>query len=301
MTCNRLPMPLAALFPLLRRNGSWLPFALFLLLLFSVIAGSAQNLPPPLPGDQTVPLQEEPNPYHYRVSRTATPPAIDGRIDDPAWLQAPWTCDFTDIEGDQKPAPLWRTRAKLLWDDHYLYIAAELEEPHLWANYTDDESVIFHENDFEVFIDPGNDGTLYYELEINALGTKWDLLLTRPYREGGFPINAWEITGLKKGIYLDGTLNDPSDLDRSWSLELALPWKVLRECAPHHRKPAPGDTWRINFSRVQWNRAIVDGNYVKKTDPLTGKLLPEHNWVWSPQGVINMHLPEKWGMMKFAP
>lgn len=135
----------------------------------------------------------------YRVNRTAAPLSIDGKPEDAAWSAAPWTEAFTDIEGDAKPAPLFGTRVKMVWDDQYLYICAELEEPHLWATFAKDESVIYHENDFEVFIDPGNDGLLYYELEINALGTKWDLLLTKPYREGGIPINAWEINGLKRG------------------------------------------------------------------------------------------------------
>jgi hypothetical protein len=27
---------------------------------------------------------------------------------------------------------------------------------------------------------------------------------------------------------------------------------------------------------------------------------PEHNWVWSPQGVINMHRPERWGILQFS-
>ena len=31
-----------------------------------------------------------------------------------------------------------------------------------------------------------------------------------------------------------------------------------------------------------------------------GKDLPEHNWVWSPQGVINMHYPERWGYLQFT-
>ncbi|OQB80391.1 MAG: hypothetical protein BWX87_01447 [Bacteroidetes bacterium ADurb.Bin123] len=236
----------------------------------------------------------------YRVNRTAAPLSIDGKPEDAAWSAAPWTEAFTDIEGDAKPAPLFGTRVKMVWDDQYLYICAELEEPHLWATFAKDESVIYHENDFEVFIDPGNDGLLYYELEINALGTKWDLLLTKPYREGGIPINAWEINGLKRGVYLDGTLNDPSDRDKFWSVELALPWKVLRECAPHCRMPQPGDRWRINFSRVQWEREVTDGKYFRKKDPVTGRLLSEYNWVWSPQGEVNMHIPEKWGIMEFA-
>jgi hypothetical protein len=46
-------------------------------------------------------------------------------------------------------------------------------------------SIIFHDNDFEVFIDPDGDNWQYYELEVNARGQVWDLLLIRPYRWGG--------------------------------------------------------------------------------------------------------------------
>ena len=42
----------------------------------------------------------------------------------------------------------------MLWDDQYLYIAAELQEPDEKATLTKHDSVIFHDNDFEVFIKP---------------------------------------------------------------------------------------------------------------------------------------------------
>ncbi|MOA60915.1 hypothetical protein D3C78_1859260 [compost metagenome] len=56
----------------------------------------------------------------------------------------------------------------------------------------------------------------------------------------------------------------------------------------------------MNFSRVQWDFEVKDGKYVKKSDPQTGKTLPEYNWVWSNMGVINMHIPEKWGEVTFV-
>ena len=56
----------------------------------------------------------------------------------------------------------------MLWDDQFFYVGAELEEPHVWATLTERDSVIFHDNDFEVFIDPDGDTHLYYELEMNA-------------------------------------------------------------------------------------------------------------------------------------
>jgi hypothetical protein len=27
---------------------------------------------------------------------------------------------------------------------------------------------------------------------------------------------------------------------------------------------------------------------------------PEDNWIWSPQGVIDMHRPERWGFVQFS-
>jgi hypothetical protein len=72
---------------------------------------------------------------------------IDGKLDEPAWQHAPWTSDFVDIEGAAKPAPRFRTRAKMLWDDEFLYVAAELEEPHIVATITQKNEVIFHDND----------------------------------------------------------------------------------------------------------------------------------------------------------
>src|SRR5690606_3294095 len=61
-----------------------------------------------------------------------------------------------------------------------------------------------------------------------------------------------------------------------------------------------GKFWRINFSRVNWDFEIENGKYTRKKDA-NGKLLPEYNWVWSPQGVINMHEPEHWGYVYFSP
>jgi hypothetical protein len=233
-------------------------------------------------------------PKGYVCCRTDSPLTIDGRLNKPAWLAAPWTDDFVDIAGDLRPKPRFRTRAKMLWDDTYLYIGAEMEEPHVWGTLTEHDSVIFQDNDFEVFIDPDSDNHEYYEIEINALNTVWDLRLPRPYRDLGSALNEWEIPGLKTAVWIEGTLNDPRDTDRGWSVEMAFPWTVLAEFANCPAPPHDGDQWRINFSRVEWEIEIVEGAYRK----IAGK--PEDNWVWSPQGVVDMHRPEMWGYVQFS-
>ena len=235
----------------------------------------------------------------YACSFAADPPVIDGRLDDACWRQAEWTDEFVDIQGRDRPLPRFSTRARMLWDDQYFYVAAWLEEPHVFATLEQRDSVIFNDNDFEVFLDPDGDSRLYTELEINALGTEWDLLLVQPYRDGGPALNGFDLSGLKSAVQVQGTLNDPSDIDRGWSVEIAFPWSALKETSRSSLPPAPGDTWRVNFSRVEWHTRVLEGSYVKATDPLTDQTLPEDNWVWSPQGVINMHHPEAWGWVRF--
>ncbi len=234
------------------------------------------------------------HPNGYVCYRASHPLSMNGKLDDPAWKNAPWTEYFVDIEGDKKPLPRYKTRAKMLWDDTYLYIGAELEEPHVWGTLTQHDSVIFQDNDFEIFIDPDGDNHEYYEIEINALNTEWDLRLVKPYRNGGPALNEWEIPGYKSAVHINGTINNPADIDKGWTVELALPWKVLKEYANRPSPPHDGDQWRINFSRVEWLVDIIDGNYVKVPNK------PEDNWVWSPQGYIDMHRPETYGYIQFS-
>lgn len=241
------------------------------------------------------------NPLGYICYRTEKPLAIDGAIDENIWAKAEWTDYFVDIEGSLKPPPRYKTRVKMLWDDKYLYIAGEMDEPHLWATIKKRDAVIFYDNDFEVFIDPDGDTHKYYELEINALATPWDLFLVKPYRdEGSGAYNSWDIKGLKAAVKLQGTLNNPSDTDKGWTCEIAIPWNVLRESYDNTSIPKPGEQWRINFSRVEWRYKTVNNKYVKEIDPKTNKGYPEDNWVWSPQGIINMHYPEMWGFIQFS-
>jgi hypothetical protein len=243
-------------------------------------------------------------PRHYVCYRASEPIVIDGKLNKKDWKNALWTEDFVDIEGSLKSLPRLKTRAKMLWDDNYLYIAAYLEEPHIWGTLTERESVVYNDPDFEIFIDPDGDTHNYAELEINALNTQWDLLLTKPYRDdaNNVAINNWNYNGMKSAVHLMGTINNPCDIDTAWCVEVALPLSALAELSERDKKPVNGQQYRINFSRVEWDVDVVDGRYVKRSTTINGKKvsLPENNWVWSPQGVIAMHQPETWGFLQFS-
>ena len=156
------------------------------------------------------------------------------------------------------------------------------------AALTQHDSVIFHDNDFEVFLKPpavvsGETAPGYFEFEINALNTSWDLFLNKPYRLGGKADNSWDIPGLQTAVAVQGTLNQSNDRDHGWTVEMAFPWSAFASRLPVTR-PEPGGQWRVNLSRVEW----------KAGQP------KEDNWVWSPQGVVNMHVSGAMGLLKLS-
>lgn len=237
-------------------------------------------------------------PKGYVATFASTPLVIDGKIDDTEWQNAEWTDLFVDIEGDLKPMPYNETRAKIMWDNDYLYIAAKMIEPHVWAKLTKRDEIVFFDNDFEIFLNPNNTTHQYFEIEINALNNIFDLYMNKPYREGSGALFSWDSQGMKHAVHIDGTLNDATDTDEYWSVEFAIPWRALTVGNDVH-VPKDGELWRMNFSRVQWDTQIIDGDYVKCKDE-KGQVKPENNWVWSPQGLIDMHRPERWGYLQFS-
>lgn len=239
------------------------------------------------------------NPPVYNCKRATKPFVLDGKLDKDFWSDAQFTEEFIDIEGETMPKPRFSTRAKMLWDDENLYIGAELFGDEIWGYVSKRDDVIFADNDFEIFIDPDSDTHEYYEFEMNALNTVWDLMLTKPYRDGGSAINAWDIQGLQTAVHIEGELNNPSANNKRWSVEVVMPFEVLKQASCTKKVPALGEFYRMNFSRVQWKTEVVDGAF-KKLTGATGTPLPEDNWVWAPTGVINIHYPELWAFVFFT-
>jgi len=115
-----------------------------------------------------------------------------------------------------------------------------LEEPHVWGTLTKPDTVICYDNDFEVFIDPDGDNHEYYEFEMDALNTVWDLLLKKPYRDGGPPVDGWNMERLKSAVHVAGTLNNPTD--------------IVRCASPSRSHWSPGFSARADCrsSRSEW-------------------------------------------------
>jgi hypothetical protein len=220
---------------------------------------------------------------------------VDGILNESAWAETGWSTNFVDIAFG--PTPRFATKFKARWTGTTLYVGYFLEDPQIWANITEHDEVIFYDNDAELFIDPDGSCASYKELEVNALATTWDLILDRPYIDGGsakYGPGKWDMPDLKAATQVYGcTINDPTTGPCShWTLELALPLDsyVVNDTVARS-PPVPGDLWRWDFSRVEWHVTQTDQGYQKVLNTAAD------NWVWSSQGSINMHLPERWGYL----
>ena len=253
---------------------------------------------------------------HYTAYRVPEPLAIGGKLDDASWRLAPRSPRFVDLITG-KPT-VHDTRAAVLWDDSYLYAGFWVEEPFVEAKLTERDSLIWSENDIEVFV-AGADA--YYELEINALGTIYEafFLWEDAYERAGFskapefsrtapgakPWNGvgfdkhprgprlgffnWDLPGLRSAVAVDGTINDNRDRDRGWTAEIAIPWSGMQQLATDGRTlpPRDGDTWRMDFSRFNTYRAAAPAE-------------DSGGWAWSAHGVWDSHVPELFSYIHFS-
>lgn len=195
---------------------------------------------------------------------------LDGDLSKDAWTAVPWSEYFDDIRGvndapaDERPNVNCTTRFKALWDDHHLYIGALIESDfETVAEFKERNSPIFQkDSDFEVFIDPFGTCHDYKELEINAINTVWNLMLDKPYNDGGIEHSGriarpgdkqyYEVYHQKTAVRLiKGKLNKPNE-GAVWSVEIAISYKdALAQIEENPQPPKVGSAWRINFSRVE--------------------------------------------------
>ena len=197
--------------------------------------------------------------------------AIDGRLDETAWVDAVKTTPFVElISGD---ATEHETRGALLWDDENLYVGFWVAEPNVEARFRRRDAPIYRENDVELFI-AGKDA--YYEFEINALGTIYEAFFVwrDAYEQGGYeedpqlargvrrsqPFNGvgftkhprggriaflgYDLPKLRTAVHVNGTLNDDSDTDEGWTVEMALPWESMKWLAHGDGRALPPEAGR---------------------------------------------------------
>ena len=223
----------------------------------------------------------------YTAKKIEASMHVDGNVNKTIWQNAVWSERFADMVAGTPG--IFNTQVAILWNDIHLYIAFKAEEPFVEARQTERDSIVFLENDLEVFIDGGD---CYYELEVNAANTiyevffiwkdaftkgskfdipQFDVHQDQAYTFGGdydrtgasfwkgthprgirWAFTNYDLPNLKTAVKVDGVLNDNSKIDKGWSLEIAIPWESLDLLANGRSlPPTDGDIWNMFLGRFQ--------------------------------------------------
>ena len=171
-------------------------------------------------------------------------PELDGRLADEVWARAEFTELVESLEGEPVPEPA--TRIALAWDDQALYCGAHVLDDDVWSEYQRHDDPLWKQEVFELFVFGDAGRSDYLELQVSPRGIRFDARF-ETYRNGDEDWNgAW-----RAAVKLDGTLERRDDVDRGWSVELAVPWAEICENTQVQCPPNPGDTLRINVFRLE--------------------------------------------------
>lgn len=207
----------------------------------------------------------------YHVRKTAQPPRIDGSLNDPAWAQATPVTLHNSFNGGPVQR---RTTARLLWDDANLYVAFDCEDPDVWGTLLERDEPIYNEEVVEIFLDANADGRTYNELEVSPHGTIFDAYFPSRRRDMD---TSWD-SGMERAVKVQGTLDDPDDTDRGWTVELRIPFAKLAQVP--HLPPKQDDRWRFNLYRLEHlERKQVEGQSFSPLFQGDFHNLPRFGWL----------------------
>jgi len=178
------------------------------------------------------------------VKRTPKPPLIDGVLTDEVWKAA----DTAELRGSFDGRPVQRrTAAKLLYDDANLYVGFDCEDPDVWGTLYKRDDPIYNQEVVEIFIDANADGKTYNELEVSPHNVIFDAYFETRRSDLAKAIQ-WD-SGMKSAVKVRGTIDNDSDTDQGWSVEMQIPINRLAEVP--HIPPVKGDRWRFNLYRLE--------------------------------------------------
>jgi hypothetical protein len=211
------------------------------------------------------------------VVKTNQPPKLDGLLGDRVWRLANATRTFVETRRGGV-APL-HASAKLLWDEHYLYLGVDVDDRLLRASNTERDDHLWKQDCVELMVDPDGDGKSYFEVQVSPRGVIFDTRFEAPRVPRPFGDTDWD-SGARAGVSLRGDLDD-TEADAGYAVEIAIPWQAFSLDGKSLGPPAIGDEWRANM-------------YVM--DLLEDR---QHAAAWSPLGTSDFHVPRRFGILAF--
>ncbi len=192
-------------------------------------------------------------------------PAIDGKLDDPAWATASVIDRFSAFWDRTDPGAAHATRARLLWDDEALYFAAEMTDAEVRSYGTRHNDHLWNGDVFELFFKPSRDRAEYFEFQVNPKSVLFESAFLGRDRPSE-PFETARPLGMSAVARTEGTPDHPGDVDRSWTVEGRIPWSAF---APKVPRPTPGAEWTFALCRYDYAGPATARPVLMSSAPLT--------------------------------
>ncbi len=166
----------------------------------------------------TVPRGAE-SPQGSRVAQVqvaATPPLLDGRLDEPLWATVPVLADFVQLQPVEGAPARHPTEVRVARDGTHLYVGARLRdsEPERIQRHLTRRDMESQADWFEVAVDGNHDRRTAQAFRVNAAGVQRDVL----YYDDVAQDARWDAVW-RSAVQVDG---------EGWTVELAIPLSQLR-------------------------------------------------------------------------
>lgn len=193
----------------------------------------------------------------FKASRTNGPISVDGKMSENAWGNTEArTLDF--FYRAEQPNDAQETTFRMLWDETHLYLFYEMKDTFLTARETGRDGEPYLDDCAEIFFITAPDSLdthFGYELNLNKASN--DFIYFNAYYGGKDVVYKSFNPDFEVEVTYEGTINDNSDSDTGWTMELAIPlsnFGELGEIVPVRK----GNQWA--FLAIRQDRNDAEGN-----------------------------------------
>jgi len=179
----------------------------------------------------------------FHALKIQAPPVLDGRLDDPAWQQAPVVDQFFEVYPHALAPSPYHTEVRILFDEHYLYVGFRAADPApslIRSHYVRRDRLYRPNSDdyVHLYLDALNTGKSAQMFAINVQGNQLD--------------GIWNEDSQTEDYTPDFDWQSYTARDRGgWTAVMRIPLTSLR----YH--PGANQTWKL----IAWRGIMRDNFY----------------------------------------
>lgn len=191
----------------------------------------------------------------YLAEKTSAKISIDGILEH-EWQTANQV-QFDYFYGFDKDIDKQKTTFRMLWDDENLYLSYDCEDQYLNAAETQRDGLPFLDDCVEVFLTPtATQNKLHTCFEMNINKALNDIVYLEQFEVGKPGVIKAFNPEIQVEISLQGTINDNSDIDKGYIMEVAIPLRSFKGF-DMYQPVKTGNTWSFLAIRQERNGANI--------------------------------------------